>query len=679
VTFENELFEQEEVAERKAKPVGGGYYTVGKTEYWFPQDLYDQVMKADDETPLTRAGDKAFAKWIKKFIKDHEGEVEALSNYGRSRSFGSKSYGSGMSGYWAMPYTYTGHWKNSDPDTVKLATILRAMRTVLSVVDPTHKLSVKYSDDHDTSSWSGNQVILPVHPARNIKDLEEAINVMSGFTTHEAWHSKFTRAIVDNDPATFKELMKSPVNRFLFNVVEDVREEELGIKETPGYREYINFVMEFLWNDKKIPKEWPDDSGTQSNIDKKAKAFYMFLREQDRADEMLTDASFAAPRAWFDDWTRRYCDELTKTPTVKNVEKYVAEARKYLELPDDPPAVESLASEIVILTPCAYTEGDNGLSAEGQEGVAEAIEAEAEKVDDRSWLKHFGWHKDSFVIHDDYEGNMMESAIILKPRVKNASGFKSEKSSLIEKAKATLSLRKMQAQNDTRLMRSGELDEDELHRFFQQDMRIFKDATVETLPDAAIYLLVDMSGSMGAAQYENTSSRKAVRIAQVFVEALSRHPNIKVRVLGHTGDNIDSPSGGAFYRIWEQGDPINRLQYFYEMHSVMGDNYDGYAIAWAGQLLRNEPVQQRLLIVLSDGQPAGYGYGGKSAHQHVRTVTDKLIQQGVDVVQVAVHPGIGPEVQSQMFKHFVMFNTDKTDPFADILNQLTKLLRKFTG
>jgi hypothetical protein len=430
--------------------------------------------------------------------------------------------------------------------------------------------------------------------------------------------------------------------------------------------------MEFLWNEGKMPAswEWGDDK-----LEERSKAYYMFLREQDRADELLTDPSFAEPRAWFNDWTQRYVDGLNANTTPELAKALTEEAREYLQIPE---GAGEPSKTLMILTPCGYLEGDEGLDSGEEDKIADAIEAEVEIVDAKNWNSIFGEPpKDAKTVNDWYSGDVMEKCVISKPRVLAPSLFKPSTSGLVEKAKAALSLRKAVPQADTRLMKSGQLDEDELYRFMQNDMRFFKDATVDTVPDAAVYLLVDMSGSMGSAAHETNSAYYATRIAQIFVEGLAAHQNVKVKVLGHTGDNEDCNPGGAFYRIWEQGDPLNRLSILYEEHR-MGDNFDSWAIAWAGQLIKQETVDQRLLIVLSDGQPSGEGYGGSAAMEHVRSVTDRLMRQGVDVVQVAVGKGIPAEHQAQMFKHFIELRDDRGgDPFASVFRKLTKLLQKF--
>jgi nitric oxide reductase activation protein len=86
------------------------------------------------------------------------------------------------------------------------------------------------------------------------------------------------------------------------------------------------------------------------------------------------------------------------------------------------------------------------------------------------------------------------------------------------------------------------------------------------------------------------------------------------------------------------------------------NNYDGYAIKYVGERLAAEARngEQRLLIVLSDGYPAGTGYGGASAERHMRDVIAELRRKHqIRTLQIAIDTGLDPERQSRMFDEFI--------------------------
>jgi len=150
----------------------------------------------------------------------------------------------------------------------------------------------------------------------------------------------------------------------------------------------------------------------------------------------------------------------------------------------------------------------------------------------------------------------------------------------------------------------------------------------------------------------------AQRLAQLLILALRDMEGVTPYVYGHTGDvsyNTEGTGTADFMYIWEPGDPLTRLGLISALDH--GNNYDGYAINWVVDkvLERSRPEDQKLLIVLSDGYPAGSGYGYGPAEKHVREVTDDAEKKEVYVIQVAIDQSVRPEAQGRMFKHWVQF------------------------
>ena len=131
----------------------------------------------------------------------------------------------------------------------------------------------------------------------------------------------------------------------------------------------------------------------------------------------------------------------------------------------------------------------------------------------------------------------------------------------------------------------------------------------------------------------------------------------------------DYHHGPIVYDIWQNGDPLDRLDIVLQVdHS---QNADGYAIEYVGKKVLEEDAERKYLIVLSDGQPAASYYGGPTAMDHVREVTDTLIRKSVHVVQIAIGKEMGPAEQAKMFKHFVIYeNINQT------IREFAKLLDK---
>jgi nitric oxide reductase activation protein len=100
------------------------------------------------------------------------------------------------------------------------------------------------------------------------------------------------------------------------------------------------------------------------------------------------------------------------------------------------------------------------------------------------------------------------------------------------------------------------------------------------------------------------------------------------------------------------------------------NNADGYAIDKVADIMKESKARDKIMVVVSDGQPSAHGYGGASGEQHVQDVVNRLESEGITVIQVCM---AYIENSPRMFKHFVPYEKDGT--FFDNLKKilLTKL------
>ena len=187
-------------------------------------------------------------------------------------------------------------------------------------------------------------------------------------------------------------------------------------------------------------------------------------------------------------------------------------------------------------------------------------------------------------------------------------------------------------------------------------------------------------------RWENDYKTKvwvAQQLTQLFVLALRDMEGIRPYVYGHTGDlnlNATETSAADFMYIWEPGDPLTRIGLITaEDH---GNNYDGFAIDWAvDQLLANRIEQDEsvILIVLSDGYPAGHNYGDEMAMQHVHRVVDGAEKRGVPILQVAIDHALRPAAQGKMYRYWVPFRSASELP-RQMATELSRMLNtKYVG
>jgi nitric oxide reductase activation protein len=103
------------------------------------------------------------------------------------------------------------------------------------------------------------------------------------------------------------------------------------------------------------------------------------------------------------------------------------------------------------------------------------------------------------------------------------------------------------------------------------------------------------------------------------------------------------------------------------------ENRDGNAIYASAQKVKKEsqqPMSNKLMIILSDGQPAAWNYGGMDSHAHVRKVVKHIESDGWNVIQVGIG-GISQDAQARMFNNHI---------FVENMNELApkmgKIIRK---
>lgn len=129
--------------------------------------------------------------------------------------------------------------------------------------------------------------------------------------------------------------------------------------------------------------------------------------------------------------------------------------------------------------------------------------------------------------------------------------------------------------------------------------------TKRRLPDSselAAVVAVDISGSMSGYKIQ-MARQAAIGLAEVMGNL-----KIPVYIFGFTADENGFDANHYHYLNWSNkpSDRYSLLQI-----DAMCDNFDGYSIRYAAQLLHRKNAEKKLLLVISDGMPAcnAYGYG----------------------------------------------------------------------
>tara|TARA_Y100000593_G_scaffold58448_1_gene108599 strand:- start:1528 stop:2808 length:1281 start_codon:yes stop_codon:yes gene_type:complete len=248
--------------------------------------------------------------------------------------------------------------------------------------------------------------------------------------------------------------------------------------------------------------------------------------------------------------------------------------------------------------------------------------------------------------------------------VKKYNHAKAEMKAQISKLKKKIDLYGATNVHNIYNQKRGILDKRQLHRIPMGMTDLFKAKIVKEDKPLDICLLVDESGSMGYRLMED-----ARNCAIAIKEALSDNPMIDLWVYGHSAD--EKVAGQT--EMIEYHSPSMRDRPF-----AMGglharyENRDGNAIISAGLRVNKESDNNanKLMIVLSDGQPSADMYRGYTGMEHTKKAVKHVESRGWNVIQVGFG-GISESSMERMFTNYI--HVDNTSELGD---KVSKIIRK---
>ena len=204
--------------------------------------------------------------------------------------------------------------------------------------------------------------------------------------------------------------------------------------------------------------------------------------------------------------------------------------------------------------------------------------------------------------------------------------------------------------------------------------------------DTAVSLLWDCSGSMGSNGHAKGKSALARIAAAAFHESLKRS-NIPHDVLGfNTGSTCDAmtklvqaaKARGDNLWAYSRLDELDNRMVFVDYGQVDGraiaridgrhSNRDGECVLWAAGRLARRPEARKILIVGSDGQPAGARYSGLE-RKYLREVVSRILDSGIEVVGI----GIQTDAVQDYYPQSVVINNAEDLPRV-VVGELSRLL-----
>jgi hypothetical protein len=656
---------------------GGGYRKDRKGwSWWLPEKelaMYEMVNNDPDY-----AEDKAFWEWFDDFRVERGLRTSRTAAWtyapGVKKSYDSDSYFKSMwTGFGFGSKSVYGSAKSTE-----LATALGFVQTLIQAVRSKpgrYKVEFATEDTRDRptsyTDFENQQIMISPQAALDEKiSTDKRIRITTGWALHESAHTEDT---VDRWPVLFRPtLLKPPqIGSLLLNIVEDVRIEQRMGTRFPGFSDYFEDSRLYLWEiggDKKDIGVMPDD------LNKMLSFIVRTIRWPDKLEPELASDEAKEEFAWWSEWHSTY-NTLDKNPAIRThlekalnrlsamfrpeMEQKIAEgeaAEKAAGRAESAikKAIEELIKKIkedgTIPDPCSSPTGKDVLSKEVAKEVERKLgeEWEIEKKEDHA---------------PDGSGISNYDLLVRRPILDDRVRFDEDKGPMARRLRSAFVLRPARPEYADRLLRQGQVDDDELWRWGVGDFRVFEQKIRDSAPDTDITLLVDESGSMGGSRMET-----ARRLAQLMVSCLADMGGVNLKVRGHTGQCGDFMSGVVINRIWEPGDDQRRIG----LLEADSQNMDGYAIDWCvKELQQGRGDTQKILIVIADGEPYAHGYSGRTAMGHVREVVNKAERNGVYVIQLGVGSSLQEAEQRQMFNHYIPYTDDE-----NLLRDLTKLMTR---
>lgn len=195
-----------------------------------------------------------------------------------------------------------------------------------------------------------------------------------------------------------------------------------------------------------------------------------------------------------------------------------------------------------------------------------------------------------------------------------------------------------------------------------------KRVTPTNVSDMAVVIAVDESGSMQA----NANYQKAKIASIALAESLAIFPNIPLYIFGFTADTMGYNCVHNHY-LTGKNTLSNRCKLLNITYRA--NNFDGYSVRYATELIKKVNASHKLLIVISDGQPICKMYN--SYQQGISDTTQAIHEASkrASVLGVGIRDNI--DILHRMYGSNFLCVTETNDLFSSIANRLEKIVRSW--
>lgn len=214
--------------------------------------------------------------------------------------------------------------------------------------------------------------------------------------------------------------------------------------------------------------------------------------------------------------------------------------------------------------------------------------------------------------------------------------------------------------------KAGQLNLHKLYRIANNDTRLFQKKTVPNDTDFVFYLLIDGSGSMGHDKFV-----EAYRAAALLEEGLKGLVPLKIAQF-----DCDNYVHHRVVKEFNQNSKAGNYSWTYcNHHRAESCNMDGYNIRVAIKELEKRMERNKVLVILSDGQPSGYScYYGQKAERDVKEAVREGRRKGIKIFNIMFGSAYDRSSLKEDFKYMYERGIVSTDP-SNIGTELLKIAR----
>ena len=629
-----------------------------------------------------------------------------LWNRGSGFTWGGSSYWSGGGA------TSWGSWSRSINASARMLKHKRHLDSLCKVVDPTVKHSLHFATDSKNYSNMANGTIYV--DGTLIENDDDKLDILAGLSIHEKLHLVHTKPLTKWEREYSYSNNLSPTQERLLhnicNIIEDEYIESQLAKTHAGYTMYIEKVKEHFFG--KHGHKIDEMNGNPiADIMNTLLAMVRYPQSisADRRKKHSKHIQFFA-RALKDALTDRhstfmamdsiycYMNQLAKEEAKKHEgtdeEEILRRADKRLKdiLEDWGDDGEGMSDEDIDrikerLIKQERDEAERGDRYDRKEKLSRALEKFAKELADysldRDTISDALANEIDELADSDYTEEKWDvsRALGLKQggkvtwRNQRASDYDKNQYDEAEKnMKSAIGQlkRKIQLYGDTRIntirnQRRGKLDKRMLHKIPLGRPDLFKNVIIDEDKPLDVCLLVDESGSMGS-----WKMAKARETAIALRESLKDNQALNLWVFGHTADGYE----------WDGKGDTNMSVYWSPTYKsdvkAMGamrarsENRDGMAILASAERVKAESPSigsNKLMIVISDGEPSADKYRFPIGVPHTKKCVRHIEGQGWNVIQIGIS-GAREHIIKDMFTNYIL-----CEDTAELPTKVSKVIR----